>query len=153
MTSNIEEAKRRLSSSRNFLNTLPPSTQATIGALALQTSPSEVAEVFHVDEREVKSVIKKPAPDVNQRIEAAKLKVNEVALDRLMGALGLLTPEFIATVEKPRDVAAIVGSLAKTVTAMQPKEKVESTEHKVIFYVPKSEARTYEVIDVDAEQV
>ena len=149
MTSNISEARRRLASKRNFLNTLPPSTQATIGALALQTSVTEVADVYRLEEKEVRDVIKRPAPDVRDRIENAKLKISEVALDRLMGTLGLLTPEFIATAEKPVEVAKIAGSLAKTLAAVQPKEKAENTEHKVIFYVPKSMARNYEVIDIE----
>jgi hypothetical protein len=75
-------------------------------------------------------------------------RVQEVALTRLMDALGLLTPVSMLN-EKPKDISSIAANLSRVHKNLAPASAVPDNQVNITIYSPKQrEIKDYEVIEV-----
>lgn len=124
--------------------------RATIGALAATGSASikEISEEFGVTENQIKGARDSKNEDIKKRIETAKNKVSEIALDRLMLSLGLMTPE-VLTNTKPKDLSVVMANLSSVVSRMKSEESEKAASINLNVYVPETkQLENYSVIDV-----
>ena len=158
-----EELKRRLESDRNIINTLPtpevkvifpfnkpkeqkqtPSITGNIaGAVAaISGHVADVSKTFGLPESQVRAASR------SVEAKAARDKVSELALTRLMQTLGLLTPEKMESSDV-KDLSAIAANMSRVYEKLQPKESSISNNVQVTFFMPEQkQTGHYKVIDV-----
>jgi len=158
-----EELERRLSSPKNLVNFLDRScapshspgakarasvvVRAVAGALAIQSSVPDVAENLGLTENVVRGAVHSKNPEIRDRITGATERVRELALDRLLESLGLLTVEKVSSAGA-KDISAIAANMSKVVDHVTPKQIGGNVQ--LILYAPKGQQREedYEIVEV-----
>jgi len=111
--------------------------RSTIGILsATGASSQSIQKEFGVTRNQITGARKSKKLNIAKRIEHGKDRVSELALDRLLDTLGLLTTEKIAC-EKTKDQALIATNLAKVVSSMTKRtEEKEGTKVSLTVISP-----------------
>jgi len=167
-----EELNRRLSSARNLANSLdrscvapsntgrresPPASpatkrapvvvRATAGALALQSSVPQVAKEFHLSENTVREATHAHNPDVRGRVEGALEKVRDLAIEKTMESIGLLTPEKLGK-SGARDLSVVAANMSRVIDNVSPKQVGGNVT--LVLYTPQAQRveADFEVVEV-----
>jgi hypothetical protein len=152
-----EELERRLQSPKNLANLLdrsrictrvvsssPPATRApvvvraTAGALAIQSSVPEVAEEFQLSPNSVREATHSHNPEVKSRVDNAIERVRDLALDKLMESLGLITEEKVKK-STARDISVIAANMSRVVENVTPKQVGGNVQ--LVLYAPNRVAK------------
>jgi hypothetical protein len=162
------ELDRRLRSGGNLANAIPaPSlvvtekpkreytpqikdtnVRALAGSLAQIDSPTHISAEFGLTKQQIRSAANSPKEPIRNAVQETCDRVSELALNRLMGVLGLLTPDTMVG-EKPKDLAAIAASLSKVTSNMRPRDINPGSGMQVLIYAPPQKTeRSYEVLDI-----
>lgn len=176
MQINQEELRRRLLSTKNLAVSLPDSggdsnvnesqgpaipvqapekprkpcieTKIVAGSLASQgESPSQIAREFGLSTSQVNSAKNSYNPKIRGPIQSSLERVQELAIEKLMLALGLMTSDKFETANL-KDLSIITANLSRVIE--------KTTEHndaaasfQLIIYAPEQRTeRSYRVIDV-----
>lgn len=172
MQINQEELSRRLSSSKNIVNkfsTKPKTKQdvkilpispkrnepaikdnllrTIIGSLALQGEPvKEIAKEFKVTPQQVASARVTRVPAVAIPRKNSLDNVRELALEKLLLSLGLMTQEKFENADL-KTLSIVAANAARIVEKLSPKEVNNSSQ--LIIYAPEIRSSDrYKVIDV-----
>lgn len=126
--------------------------RATIGSLSSQAgvSSQSIQKEFGVTRNQVTGARNSKKKTIAERIARGKDRVSELAIDRLMETLGLLTSDTLVE-EKPKDLASIAASLAKVASSMgrDGSEDKKGSGVNITVYAPSPrELNSYSVIDV-----
>jgi len=150
-----EELQRRLRSPKNIANLIdksyhctkpngstprqraPVLVRATAGALAKQTSVKEVSETFNLSPNVVREATHSTNPEVRERVDTALDRVRELALDKLMESLGLLTEDKVKK-STARDISVIAANMSRVVENVTPKQVGGNVQ--LILYAPQRQA-------------
>jgi len=82
-------------------------------------------------------------------VELTEKRVQEVALNRLMDALGLLDVDAIST-EKPKEISSIAANLSRVHANLRPREINDGNQVQINIYSPKQKTlEDYQVIEVE----
>lgn len=123
--------------------------RSTIGILAeTGTSSKAIQTEFAVTKNQI--IGAKKSKRLKKQIEQGKDKVSELAIDRLMATLGLLTPDKMLN-EKPKDLSIIAANISSVVARMKPPEEKKDTHNGVTIQVLAPQIRdvsSYPVIEV-----
>jgi hypothetical protein len=156
MVINDEELRRRLESPKNLANLIdrsrictivskssPPTARApvvvraTAGALAIQSSVPEVAAEFKLSPNSVREATHSRNPEVRSRVDNAIERVRELALDKLMESLGLLTEEKVKK-STARDISVVAANMSRVVENVTPKQIGGNVQ--LVLYAPSRAA-------------
>lgn len=162
------ELERRLSSSRNILNTLPlrdntkvvplhktkchataqpvPQALKVIAGVLAKTEPiKEVAEALDVSTSVVSRA--KNGKEVAKAVDAVTTRIRDMALDKLMASLGIINDENLASCGA-KDASLVARNLAGVVDKLTPREQA-GTNVQLIVYAPKQRSEEhYDTIDI-----
>jgi hypothetical protein len=167
------ELLRRLGSSKNLGNSLPGSLTESIppapepqpepeqtkkisnglrivvGSLAKQgEKPAEIAREFGISVGQVTSAKHSENPKISGPINKSIERVQELAIEKTMMALGLLESTKMEN-SSARDISYIAASLSKIVANTRPAEKAEDTKIQLVVYAPQQKAvNDYRILDV-----
>lgn len=163
-----DELQRRLKSTKNILNTLPPQTIHVVpvprgntngqksepisiteniaGAVSAITGHvEESARTFGVNPAQVR------AARNSRAAQEARERVSELALTKLMAALGLLTPDKLVNADLD-DLSKVAVRMAGVIEKMTPAQKESINNNsgvQVLLYMPEQrQTGSYKVIDV-----
>lgn len=166
------ELERRLKSQNNLANTLglpteqpktlvedkptkqytpqikDESTRILAGTLAHLDKPSNVARELGLTPQQVHSAAHSQNPTIRRAVDETRDRVSELALNQLLGTLGLLTPDALIG-EKPKDLSQIAANLSRVVQNMTPRETGDGPRVNVVIYAPPQKTEDkYRTIDV-----
>ncbi len=172
MQISAEEMKRRLNSSKNLANkigTCAPKSQnvkvveiqkpknepviknevlrTIIGSLASQgESVKNITQEFGVTTQQVMSARETKVPTIAVPRQEINDRVRELALDKLMQCLGLMTPEKMENADL-KTLAIVASNMSRVVEKVSPKESANTTQ--LVIYAPQIKSvDKYTVIDV-----
>lgn len=160
-----EELQRRLNSQKNFQAVLdqrvpqkpvvkvqpkpkqvqavpaPRDARIVAGALAATGVPQKtIAREFGLTTNQVQKAQK--LPEVRSTVE----RVKEIALDKLMASLNLMTEDKFEN-SSLKDLSAVAANLSRVVERTTPQEN--NTTLQLIVYAPEQKTeRSYKVLDV-----
>ena len=118
------------------------------GVLASIDKPSVVSRELGLTPGQVRTAAHSKKQSVREAVQETKDRVSELALNQLLGTLGLLTPDSMVG-EKPKDIANVAASLSKVVSNMTPKETRDSANIQVVIYAPPQKSEdNYKTLDV-----
>lgn len=164
-----EELERRLKSPKNLSKTLSvpimeetsrvipiekgkrsePLTipqQITVGTLAHQMSGVEVAKEFGITPAQVYGAKHSNNPSVKGPIQATISRVQELALDKMMQALGLMTEEKFTNASL-KDLSIVSANMAKIIEKTTMRE--DDSKVQILIYAPEMRKESsYKMIDV-----
>ena len=167
MIINKTELERRLASSKNVVNKLdhtivadkpkngngkvrgpavPVSVKITAGALARQTNVKDVSAELGISPGVVRDSMNSTNPVVRQGVDTALDRVRELAIDKLMESLRLITPEKMDKTSA-KELSTIAANMSRVVEKTSPRE--QNANVQLIVYAPQQrEEKQYRVIDV-----
>lgn len=128
--------------------------RATVGILSASNSATnkELQNEFGMTRNQITGARKSKKLSLASKIERGKDRVSELAIDKLMHTLGLLTEEKISECEKPKDIADIAVSMSKIVASMSSSKadkKDAAASVQLTVYAPSMrEVSSYTVVDV-----
>jgi hypothetical protein len=128
--------------------------RATSGILSASDSATnkEIQKEFGVTRNQITGAEKSKKKSLAEKIQRGRDKVSELALDRLMCTLGLLTDEKLSVMDNPKDIANVAASLAKVAGSMDSRSRDTSNGDARIslnINTPSPRALSeYQVIDV-----
>jgi len=158
-----EELQRRLNSTKNLTNILsnrqpnakvlpmykhtppaPPEIKKTAAILVgLGASVDSVKKELHLSDKQVRSATEQFA----DAVASAQDRVRNLALDKLMIALGLMTQDKFENASL-KDLSTSAAALAKVADKMQPRE-TQGDRVQFIVHVPQAKSLgQYKVVDV-----
>jgi hypothetical protein len=163
-----KELERRLSSSKNLLNTLPPrdnsvhigkngngtknaialpvSLKVITGVLAKTEPTKEICAAFDITPRQIQSRNSEVIAAVNQTTE----KIRDLALEKLMSSLGIISDETLSSCSA-KDASMVARNLAGVVEKLSPRDQA-TTQATLVIYAPQQrDERHYQTIDVVAQ--
>ena len=158
-----EDLTRRLNSEQNLVNQLglrlvpkpvavnTPQIKGDIirsvaGSLAIIDKPANVVKAFEMTPNQVHSAAHSEKATVKEAVKASVSRVQELALNRLMESLNLLTPESLVG-EKPRDLARIASDLSRVIDRTSPRDSIQHTQ--LIVYAPQRlDVNRFQVVDI-----
>lgn len=157
------ELERRLKSEKNLSNQLKvrqeqprvntpqvkePEKRALIGALSAQgVKTKEICENFDVTPQQVRSARKSPKEEVQNRIEDSLNSVRELALDKMLMALGLMTEDKFENANL-KDLTAATANLSRVVERTNPRESATSGVQLIIYAPQQKSEQEFKTIDV-----
>jgi hypothetical protein len=172
-----EELTRRLNSSKNILNKISTPNDKEIGSIAgnkgndstnrnncgresdIPNAPKSLRVVAGICSKIDNGVVAAKALDLStgqtryaeKKVEKLTEKqVQEVALTRLMDALGLINKLDLLD-EKPKELSAIAMNLSRVHQNLRPKDERAGNEVNVTIYTPAQRTvEDFEVIDISA---
>lgn len=124
--------------------------RSTIGILASQTSSQQVQKEFGLTKNQVTGAKKSKKKSIQDRIESGKNKISELAIDRLMETLGLISTDKLINVSA-KDLSTISSNLANVVQKSKEADKMQRAGANVTLsiYAPEvTSSDKYRVIDV-----
>lgn len=122
----------------------PREARALAGILAAQGEPvSEVARLMQMTPNQVRTATKSPKlPEVTSTVE----KVREIALDKVMTALNLMTEDKFENASL-KDLSMVASNVSKIIEKTSPKESGPTVQ--LLVYAPQQrEENFYKVLDV-----
>lgn len=163
-----KELERRLNSSKNLANTLSnpivekvkvipiekdkhssplsENEQILAGTLAFQMPVKDVARELNITPSQVSYAKNTTNPKVKGPIQATIGRVQELALDKMMQALGLMSEEKFTNASL-KDLSIVAANMAKIVEKTTQSDAVASVQ--LIIYAPEMKRESsYKVIDV-----
>ena len=170
-----KELLRRLDSSKNLANVLsrpcapecpkdstkviPPEKKARMiqpdtntrilaGSLSLQGVPSqEISKELSITIDQVISAKRTNNPEIAGPRDASLRRVQELALEKTMEALGLMTPDKFINANL-KDLSIVAAQMSKIILNTTPKVEGD-TQIQFVVYAPEQRSeRGYKVIDV-----
>ena len=166
-----EEMERRLGSSKNLLNNLPPrdnsvrvhpnhggraigsknaptSLKIIAGVLAKTEKVSEVAEALDLSPKVVESSKNSKNEEIRSAVEHTTERIRDMALEKLMASLGIINGETLANVSA-KDASTVAKNLAGVVNQLSPREQSGLGQVSLVLYAPKQRNEDhYNVIDI-----
>lgn len=135
---------------------VPPFIRELAGAAAHTEPAKEVAKAFDISQSSVNQYKigntspKHHDPDLKAKVDQRVSKVRDLALDKLMLSLGLLTTDRLEKVNA-RDASTIAANMAKVVEKTTP-QQVNNQNLQIVFYAPNvRQEKDYEVITLQPE--
>ena len=122
----------------------PQSLRIVAGVLArAEGNAVRVAENLNLSNGQVRYAEKKIDKPTEKQVQ-------DIALTRLMDAIGLLDVDTISG-EKPKDISAIAANLSRVHNNLRPKEDRGGNNVNIVMYAPRlRETKDYEVIEVQS---
>jgi hypothetical protein len=111
--------------------------RATVGALAVQSSVPEVAATFNLSPNTVREATHAHNPEVRSRVDNAVERVRELALNKLMESLGLLSEEKVKK-STARDISVVAANMSRVVENVTPKQVGGNVQ--LVLYAPSRRA-------------
>ena len=166
---NIDKAEldRRIASTKNVVNRLngkpttvhkpiekpnvrgpnvPTEVKVVAGALAVQTSVREASEALDVSMGVVREAKNSSNPEVKQGVSDALERVRDLALDKLMNSLDLMTNEKLNE-GSAKDLAVVAANMSRVVEKTSP--RAEAANVQLVVYAPQQrQEKQYKVVDV-----
>ncbi len=168
-----EEAERRLKSSNNLCQPdavasepihlpteqtrhrskeVPEFMRALAGTLGHTSKAKEVAEATGIEAATIYQykagiIGGKVDPDLKASVEAGLNKVQEIALEKLMLSLGLITDDKLNKC-KASELSGVASDMARVIEKVRPAIQVGEGA-QIIIYAPKSKTEDkYKILDV-----
>jgi len=163
MRINENDLERRLGSSRNLVNkvnhlaivkparngrgaSVPTSLKITAGALAIQTSITETSEALGISKSVVRESMDSKNPVVRDGVDSAIEKVQNLALDRLITSLGLMTNDRLEG-GSLKELSRVSTDMSRIVANTAPRSQVANVQ-LVIYSPTQRDEKSYDIIDV-----
>ena len=157
-----EELKRRLGSQNNLINILgnkdsaektykqeekaKESEKVVLGVLAASVRPDKVAAEFGLDKFEV--IDNSKDPDIKPKVEYSVKRLQELALEKTMAALGLITDDRLQGAEL-RELVNAASQFSRIVERTTPKVDSGNQQVNINFFAPTPRSeRDYPIINV-----
>lgn len=137
---NPGEAKENSGRAEGDTN-IPPVIKDVIAQTALTDTGQNVAEAFGVSQSTVAR--HKDGANLAKFVEAAQ----EQAAEKLLGALGVITPEEVGCA-KLTDKIKVAEGMAGIISKLGKREQQGVVQQVIIYQPEKRDERSYEVIDV-----
>lgn len=135
---------------------VPSFIRELAGAAAHVDTSKNVAAAFDVSQSQVNQYKigntspKHHDPALKSAVDSQVTKARDLALDKLMLSLGLLTPDKLEKVNA-RDASTIAANMARIVEKTTPQQS-QGPNLQIIFYAPNvKQEKDYEVITVEPE--
>jgi hypothetical protein len=118
-----------------------------IGALALQGEPiAQIAKDFKVTPQQIKSARDSKVPAVSEPRDRIIERVRDIALDKLMMSMNLLTEDRLQGANV-KDIASVAGQMSRVIEKLSPREATNNTQ--LVIYAPQIRAESqFRSIDV-----
>jgi len=162
MRINENDLERRLNSSRNLVNkvqlqfmkparngrgtSVPTSLKIAAGALAIQTSVTETSEALGISKSVVRESMDSKNPIVRDGVDSAIEKVQNLALDRLITSLGLMTNDKLEE-GSLKELSRVSADMSRIVANTAPRSQVANVQ-LVIYSPTQRDEKSYDIIDV-----
>ena len=168
------DLERRLKSPRNILNlpqlqrqrcaivsmprngrakgatNIPSPIKIMAGVLAKTESAKDVADALDISKSSVYKASGTNAPaEVKAAVDNTTEKIRDLALDKLMGSLGIINDETLANVSA-KDASSIARNLATVANQLSPRDAVASGATLIIYAPQQRQEKHFPVIDVAA---
>ena len=169
------DLERRLKSPRNILNlpqlqrqrcaivsmprngrakgatNIPSPIKIMAGVLAKTESAKDVADALDISKSSVYKASGTNAPaEVKAAVDNTTEKIRDLALDKLMGSLGIINDETLANVSA-KDASSIARNLATVANQLSPRDRGDASQATLIIYAPQQrQEKHFPVIDVAA---
>lgn len=140
-----DENNRNNAGRKEDIPNAPPSLRLVAGILShAENNSASVARGLNLTPGQVRYADKVIEETLTEK------KVQEIALNRLMDALGLLSLDRIEN-ETPKTVSTIAANLSRIHSNLKPKESGNSNNMNVILYSPKVKNESdFECIEVQS---
>ncbi|SRR6266478_2546403 len=167
-----EELERRLNSPKNLAASLPKSkssqtptakiqpikpvqkkhldaTTRTVAAILANSGDKKaaIAAQFHINPSQISSAQNSSKLDIKDRVSAGTERVRELALDKLMSALGLMTQDKFEGAQL-RELSAVARDMSRVVECTTEKV-VNDSRLQIIIQAPAQKTEDhYKTLDV-----
>lgn len=124
-----------------------PELKVVIGSLARQGEKvTDIANAFNVSPNAVRSAAEQRGTPTAQKIESTLDRIREMAMDKMLIALGLMTADKF--IDAPlKDLSAVAANLSKVIDKAAPRESGSAVH--LHLYAPQMRAeRDYKVVDI-----
>lgn len=125
---------------------VPIPIKAAAGAIAVQSSVREAAEVFGIGESVVREAKDSKNLEVRDGVNTALERVRSLALDKLMNSMCLMTDDKM-NAASVRELSAVAANMSRVVERTGPRDSGSNVQ--LVIYAPQLRKEDhYQVVDV-----
>ncbi len=122
--------------------------RSVIGSLASQgESVKQIAKDFNVTPNQVISAKNSPKPEIKDAIRDSMSRVKELALDKLMLSLNLMTPDKFDAADL-KTLSIVSSNMSRVIDKLTPRDANSSNTQLIVYAPQMKDESKYKVIDV-----